>query len=108
MSVQHRFEELIRALKRVNLTLEDPYELIKKGNPTPCLALMRKLLYKTSPFVLKYMVIRGIPAKVTDQKMLAGVYDLMRENARYSPPISLLQFLSMVGCLQCLPVILDF
>lgn len=91
-NIQHYFEKLDRALKRLGIVLVDDFEEVKKGVAAPIVALVRKLLFNTSTIVMKYMLLRGCPSHVGDKKVVISLFDLLRETVKYSPPISIDQF----------------
>lgn len=96
-NIQHYFEKLDRALKRLGIVLVDDFEEVKKGVAAPIVALVRKLLFNTSTIVMKYMLLRGCPSHVGDKKVVISLFDLLRETVKYSPPISIDQFFVTVS-----------
>lgn len=94
--INNYFEKLDRALKRLSIVLVDDFEEIKKGTAAPCVALIRKLLFNTSTTVMKFMLLRGCPSHVPDKKVVISLFDLLRETVKFSPPISIDQFFSVV------------
>lgn len=98
-NIQHYFEKLDRALKRLGIILVDDYEEVKKGVSAPIVALVRKLLFNTSTIVMKYMLLRGCASHVSDKKVVISLFDLLRETVKYSPPISIDQFFTAVRAL---------
>lgn len=90
------FETLERSLKRISIVLIDDFEEIKKGNPIPIIALMRKILFSTSTIVMKHMLLRGCPSHTPDRKFVISVFDLLRETIKHQPAITLDQFFALV------------
>jgi len=97
----HYFENLERALKKLSMVLVDDFEEIKKGTTTPTIALMRKLMFTTSPVVMKNLLLRGCASHVTDRKLVVAAFDLLRETIKYSPGISIDQFFTQVMLICC-------
>jgi hypothetical protein len=106
--INNYYEKLDRSLKRLSILLVDDFEEIKKGNPAPIVALIRKLLFNTSTIVMKYMLLRGCPSHVSDKKLVISLFDLLRETVKYSPNITIDQFFNTVKFLFYLFFLLSF
>eukprot|EP01031_Cornospumella_fuschlensis_P034920 gene34920-42289_t len=55
---------------------------------------MRKLLFSTSSQVMKTVLLRGLASHNSDRKLLVGIFDLLRDNLKFSPTITVEQFFS--------------
>ncbi len=96
-NINNHFENVERALKKLSIFVVDEFDEIKRGNPTPIIALMRKLLFSTSTIVMKQLLLRGCASHVTDKKFVIASFDLLRDTIKYSPAITIDQFFSLVS-----------
>ncbi len=102
VNLNNSYEAMERALKRLGVFIVDDTEEIRRGMPGPLVALMRKLLFQTSVMVMKIMLLRGCPSHITDKKVVLAVCDLLREQMKYNPVISIEQFFTPVwGSITC-------
>lgn len=97
------FELMDRAVKRLCINIVDDFEELKRGTPRPMVALLRKLLFYTSTLVMKQMLLRGCPSHVSDKKVVIATFDLLREQMKFSPTITIDQFFSQVSSLNSPP-----
>lgn len=94
--INNYFNKLERALRKLSIIVIDDFDEIKRGNPLPVVALMRKLLFSTSTVVMKQLLLRGCASHISDRKVVVSAFDLLRDTLRHSSPISVDQFFSMV------------
>lgn len=95
--INNCFSKVERALKKLSITVVDDYDEIKRGNPSPIVALLRKLMFSTSTVVMRQLLLRGCASHVSDKKVVIAAFDLLRDTIKYSTPISIDQFFSMVS-----------
>eukprot|EP01039_Chlorochromonas_danica_P007120 gene7120-7873_t len=93
--INNYFNKLERALRKLSIIVIDDFDEIKRGNPLPIVALMRKLLFSTSTVVMKQLLLRGCASHISDRKVVVSAFDLLRDTLRHSSPISVDQFFSM-------------
>ncbi|KAJ1443759.1 Centrosomal spindle body, CEP44-domain-containing protein [Ochromonadaceae sp. CCMP2298] len=91
--INNSYETLDRALKKIGLVLVDDHGLLRAGKPTACLDLLRRLMLHSSPLVAKQMLMRGCPSHSADKRLIAAAFELARDKAKYSPSITVDQYL---------------
>jgi hypothetical protein len=64
------------------------------GDPFILMKVLRALIFETYPQVSRLLLDRGCVQTCTDKKILNGLFDHLRENAKYSCPLTVDQFLS--------------
>jgi hypothetical protein len=97
VNLNNSHEAMERALKRLGIYIIDDTEEFRRGMPGPIVSLMRKLLFQTSVMVMKIMLLRGCPSQISDKKVVLAACDLLREQMKYNPVISVDQFFSAVS-----------
>jgi hypothetical protein len=95
--VTNSYETLERGLRRLSIVILDEQQDLRRGMPGPLVALMRKLLFQTSVAIMKTMLLRGCASHVSDKKVVIAVFDLLREEMKFSPACSIDQFFSPVS-----------
>jgi hypothetical protein len=94
--LSHHYEALDRALKRIGIILVDDHGHLRSGKSAQCIALLRKILLFTSSVLAQQMLLRGCPSHAPDKRLVISAFDLVREKIKYSPSITVDQFLKEV------------
>jgi len=91
--INNSYEALDRSLKKVGILLIDDKGHLRGGRSEQCVDLLRKICLHTSSVVAKQMLLRGCPTHAPDKRLIAAAFELARDKAKYSPSITVDQFL---------------
>jgi hypothetical protein len=94
-NIDNAFRKFERSLRKVGVNVSSFDSLsLRTGDPFILMKVLRALVFETTPQVSRQLLDRGCIMTCTDKKVLNGVFDQLREAAKYSSPLTVDQFLS--------------
>lgn len=93
--IQSVWVRLERFCRRSGISVDD-YPGLGDGDPAQCIELIRSVAFYLSRDVALQMLNRKCTEQSNGAKILSSIFDILRENANYSTPLTVDKFLSNV------------